>query len=631
LGEKPTTDSVATAGTMTLPTRFNFKYLPKTATSGDGYVPCDWNFIGITPSGSEQLKDVNNVGIAWVHLEGGTVYFGPQFTWGSTYFTAGAWMSTKAQPSWKNRVPDGTHPIDPFAGATSGQPFVGAGSGRLVFGCKINNAVVINNAIDYGLTSQTTYPNSDFYFMYKFGARIQIYGSNVFIANNLMPKPTKCFKYQQVTCKTDQSQGCNKVCLSNPTSTLIFDYGSSYAIDCNKTFYNVVSNKDAGYFQKNIQIIDNHIYNHNRKGIEASGWWMIVNNNKNIRDECSGNSFGTATGGDDVYGLGANWTLTLDGYLQTCPGGNGCISDNLSRALDLCGKALWVDNNLYNNTGAYPGNNGEGILAQTDGGTSSIYSWVVTNNQGPSYMAGYNISQEGALWAWNSGTGTYGTLNGGTLTDAAIVSNSSPTSATGDVLTTCPTGILVAPTQVKTNFATDKQSVTITWQDNTNEEIGFRIDKKIGTSTTWNTVVIRPRKSNGTSGNEQKWVDCNIPANEDFVYRVTAINCDNNNTGASVETAPLKRNITYATLAKQKWIEQDIKIYPNPAFSEINIDFAEEYQTKITIFDVLGRKISTEWIYSKQYHQNIEFLKKGMYFVTIQKANLTKTFSFVKM
>ncbi len=625
LGDRPVSDSVSIDGTLVLPTKFIFKYIKKPALVDSGYVPCDWNIIGLKTSASEQLKDVNNIGIAWVHLEGATVYFGPQFTWGAKYSTAGAWMSTKTFGAWANRVPDGTHPIDPYAGGTSGQPFVGAGKGRFVFGCVIANAVVINNAIDYGLTSSVPKPNPDFYFMYKFAARIQIYGSNVFIGNNLLPKPTKCFKYNQLICNTDQSKGCSKVCLSNPIDVLLFDYAINFGVECNKSLYNVTSNKDSGYFQKNVIIKDNYIYNHGRKGVDASGLWTIIKNNKNIRNYCNA--------GDDIYGLGSGWTLTLDGYIKSCAGGNGCISDNLSRAYDICGKALWVDSNYYDGTGSNPGNDGEGILAQTDGGTSTLNSWCVTRNQGNgSYMGGYNINQYGSLFAWNTGANTYGNMSTSTFTDAAFVSNSIASTGTGDLLLSCPGISPTAPTNVLVSLLSDSTGAIITWADASSDEIGFRIDKRIGTSGNWKTVVYRPRHSTGSALNVQMWIDYMIPRGVNFYYRVVAIACSDDNTGASAILGPHRINDITTEITESAVGKIHFEVYPNPSSDIINIVLNDILNSHVSLIisDAGGRIIREIQIENVTNSIGISDIDNGLYFITLKTGDNKITTKFIK-
>jgi hypothetical protein len=547
-GETPTSNYNALDKTMTLPTKFIFKSKNIKDINGiNKPIPTNWSILGCIPSGNEALKDVKNIGIAWVEMDGGSIYFGGQYTWGATWGTAGAWYSSKAAKGiWKNRIPDGTHPIDAFAGASG--DYVGAGAGRLVFGCVIKNSVVGNHNLiqyareKYDSIQSNTYP-------YKFGARVGIYGSNVLVANNYMPKPDKCFKYMQTTAITQQDK-CSQA-FGNHRTTLLYDYGKSFGIDINKGFLNPFGNTMIGYLAENVVVNNNYVYNHGAKGFEISGNYFSVRNNINERDFLQE--------GDNVYGLGASWELTLDGFYESVAGGNGCLSDNLSRAFDMAGKNGWIDNNTYSNTGSSPGNDGEGILWQAHGGMNSILSFAITNNNGSGYMAGYDVSQNGALWAWNT-TSTIGNIKAGTMNDAAIVSNIGTISTTGtDFISTCPAGTPTAPTNISVTLAIDTACATISWTDNSSNEIGFRVERKIGNDA-WQTLVIRPRKSIGDAQNEQMWRDYNLPLNASFVYRVVAITCDNNDLGASDLSPNFIINKT--TLIKNTEVDNSFLILP---------------------------------------------------------------------
>ena len=89
------------------------------------------------------------------------------------------------------------------------------------------------------------------------------------------------------------------------------------------------------------------------------------------------------------------WELTLDGHLESSPGGNGAISDNLSRAFDIGGRNVWIYCNTYNNTSSSTGNDGEGIHCQSHGGTQ-VYSRAITYNRHERRSAGGSPSSR---WA----------------------------------------------------------------------------------------------------------------------------------------------------------------------------------------------------------------------------------------
>ena len=600
-GAKPSGDADAKDGTLDLKTKFTFGWKQKSGKD----VPHDWSFIGAIPSGDEELKDVNSVGIAWVHLVGATVYFGAQMTWGNTYGTAGAWKSSKVKTAWKERKPDGTHPMDPFCGSPLGDNnmYEGAGSGRLVLGCKLENATMMNDIINEGF-------GENGFHVYKFGSRIGIYGSHVFIANNTIPKPTKCFKFTQIT-----SGGSNK--------TIVFDYADVNGLDVNKTYLNINSNKldqnTGGYWEKGVVILDNYIYNHGRKGMDASGTWMVIKDNHNERDYLQE--------GDDVYDLGGNWELTLDGYSES-----GGASDNESRAYDVAGKALWIDGNSFNNTGSNPGNDGESILCQAHGGTQ-IHSWSVTRNKytqsdnesNKGYLSGYDVHNYGMLVAWNDTKGSVGNLKAGNLYDCAffpgpresLVINYTP--STNDVITSCPSGTPNAPGNVSAVADENDYSVTITWNDQSSNEIGFRVERRAVNSTEWTTIAYRPRKSQGHADNEQKWIDYMAPSAVDLEYRVVAVNCDDGNQGASDPTNPVRLNDTPTSMPVLP--DNGISIFPNPAGNFLKIVMgkkaASSYQMEI--MDVRGNVVYTSSGSDNTHIINIKehTFAKGLYLVKI--------------
>ena len=527
VGEAPEGDSIAVDGEIDLPVKFIFEFREMGNSGSEGEVSDEWNLIGCIPSGDEELKDVKNVGIAWVELEGAIVYFGPQMTWGDTYANAGAWRSSKVMGEWQDRVPDGTYPMDPFCGSPMNTGlYEGAGSGRFVFGCKIVNASLPNMFIDEG------FGNGGF-FVQKFSGRITIYGSQVFIANNALTRPDKCFLYGQAT-----SEGYKQI---------IYDYGFTMGIDVNKDYCNINANKldqsSGGYWPHGVVIKDNYIYNHGNKGLEVSGTWVTIKNNFNDRDYLEP--------GGDVYGITDDWTLTINGYKTHQD--NGSSDGFLNRGFDLAGKALWVDGNSYNNVGTpYPSNDGEGILCQAHGGTQ-IHSWAMTNNngydnKGKGYIGGYDVHNYGCFGAWNNTESWVGGTSVGArdFIDCAFVDNNAEENKvnTGggidDAIIICPPGAPSPPTSVTAEFKKlGGKYVEIEWEDNSNNEVAFRVDRKITAEGEWYTIAYRPRHSTGHEENEQAWHDYMAPVGVPLYYRVVAVNCDDTDAGASDTTAAL--------------------------------------------------------------------------------------------
>lgn len=503
--------------------------------------PRDWNVISLAPPAGGSVKDVHTVGVAWVHVVGGVIWFGPDLEWGHDWGSARSWKSSYVMGIWRMRKPDGTHPWDPFAGG--GRVFRGAGDGRLVFGCVLEHSAVLNGSVSMGRPDNTAGFGPRGYYMHKFGSRVGVCGTRVFIANNVLPiSRGRNFKYLQTTRRTWPKGGAGMGFDPPRKSAVFFDYNKTLAIDVNKcalgfTKSSPTGKAGAGFFSEGVAVVDNWVYNNGHKGFNVSGNWVTVARNHNERQMLKE--------GWDPERIGG-WELTLDGHLESSPGGNGAISDNLSRAFDLAGRNLWVHRNTYNDLGSSPGNDGEGILCQAHGG-SQIYSWAVTYNthekrRGETgYIGGWDVNMAGALFGWNALAGWIGSTNVGkrASADTAFVANR----AGGGVKPM--TGAQVGdgpprptpPVNVTAElYKTD--AVRITWKDAGKGEVGYRVDRRIGGGT-WTAIAYRPPQITGHGDNPSAWIDFLAPSGKELVYRVVALNAKDNDAGASKPTRPV--------------------------------------------------------------------------------------------
>ena len=629
LGETPVTNKLAADdGTLTLPTKFKFSYVKKNVTvngvASTGDIPRMWNLVGITTgAANEQLKDVDNVGICWVNLDGATIYFGAQFNWGGTWSTAGSWLSPQVKTSWTSRKPDGTHYLDPFTGQIPNSNYVGAGKGRIVFGCQLDNSTPSNDVIDIGFGA------SGFH-TYRFSGRISVYGSNVFIANNAVTKPVKCFRYdQKVNYRTNATP--YNFAPKQDIEPILFDYAKALGIDVNKSLigFSPVNRKDllkSAYYEDDIVIIDNWVYSHGNKGYEVAGEWVVMRRNKNVRDFLQD--------GDNVYNVGTPWRLTMDGYQVSYE-----IDDNMARAIDLGGKSLWIDSCYYNNTGSNPGNDGEGILCQRLNDIE-IFSWAFTHNtQGPggddSYIGGWNVYNIGHLNFKNTVRGFVGEAKTDidTMTACAFVDNITGSIAVQGypkepVITVCPTSVPAPPSNIIVVTDDINKRVKITWKDNATNEIGYRIDRRSVGTTSWTKIAYRPLQGNVTTNdlgypnlgnpNLPLWYDYLAPQGVGLEYRVVAINCDDNDLGASttVSTSPLTTSIE-EILSKIFF-----SLYPNPSNQSafMNYQLIENSNVKIVMIDLLGQE-TIEIVNEKQIagehiiNLDISGFPNGIYFM----------------
>ncbi len=504
-GEAPAGRPSAPTGKLELPTKFVFAFRARAG----GKVPGDWNFIGLQPDGRKNIKSVDRLGIAWVHIDGATVAFGPQMDWGKTWGTADSLLSAKIKAAWTERDPSGTHPIDPLAGG--GKKYVGAGSGRLVFGCVFENAAVLDDYSDPGYG-----PNG--FFTSRHCARIIAYGSHVFVANNLLPKSTKNFAYRQK--------------LDKQAATVKFDYGKTCGIDINKELLAVAAANGTcpGYFEEGIVVRDNFVFNHGHKGFSVSGKWVTVTGNVNDR----------VFARSDTSGV-----LTLDGYEVAT-----ATSDTQSRAFDLAGRNLWTDGNRFTGTGSAPGLEGEGIVGGAPGGTP-IFSWALTHNTrtpgagSPGSIGGRDVDCHGLLVGWNTTLGTVGCVvakSEPALTDCAFIGNKCdrvlPDAKTIARLKQNPPLTGAAPTVQKINNVTvtshEKDAVEIAWTGGAGA-VGFRVERQIAEGK-WQVIAYRPPRPQGDAENPASWMDFTAPRGKPLAYRVIAIDADDTDKNASAPT-----------------------------------------------------------------------------------------------
>ncbi len=484
------------------------------ASAGGGKVPRDWNVISLQPDDYKHVKSVGDIGVAWVHLVGATIDFGPEVNWGKTWGSAGALLSNQIKPAWAERDPSGSHPIDALAGG--GKKYLGAGKGRLVFGCVLEDSALLDDFSDPGYG-----PNG--FHTSRYVARIAVYGSRVLVANNYLPPSHKNFRYSQATTAKEKS-------------TVVFDYGKTIGINVNKELLAGARDDGAcpGYFEEGVVVRDNYVYNHGHTGYNISGSWVTIAHNHNERAFLRQN--------DNVYGLSGRWVLTLDGWKASGPD-----SDNRSRAFDLAGRNLWIDGNTFNNTGSSPGKDGEGIVGRQREGTP-IFSWAITHNThtrgggSSGGMGGLDADCQGLLLAWNQTPGWVGDLTdrkGVKMTDCAFVANkcervvpdANTIAKLGVPAPLTAAGRCVAPTNV-TVAVYQADAVKVDWEGASEGAIGFRVERRIAGGK-WQVIAYRPPRPQGDPENPREWIDFTAPPGKELTYRVAAIDADDNDKGAS--------------------------------------------------------------------------------------------------
>lgn len=436
-----------------------------------------------------------------------------------------------------------------------------------------------------------TQATDDAFSHYRFTGRISAHGSNIFVANNVIAKPTRNFIYQE----TQRRRGAS----SNTTELVLFDYANHIGVDINKSNFGGNQNHPSvfapgsGYYFDNVIVRDNWVFNRGNKNFEVSGQWAILFNNHAEKFSIDRTfPFDYVTNPQVVAGASAETGVTMAGVSFDGWSYEVAISasDYMNRGYDMGGRNVWVGRSTLVNSGSI-GNDGEGVMAQ-EHNRIGVFSWAFTDvmhgraDKGPGtygepgWHGTWNMQQFGLLLlrAWSHGSvGVFGAERASSpdsglnwVLDVSVVGgNPGPggvaqisTAGPGpnpplDYIVTDHFNLVSAPANV-TATVRDDGAVHLTWEDTAANELGFRVERRIDGSD-WRTLVYRPmanllktvdasitdpldailpeeQRIAVNQLNPQAWVDFTAPlAHARLIeYRVVAINsADDLSTGIS--------------------------------------------------------------------------------------------------
>ena len=227
-------------------------------------------------------------------------------------------------------------------------------------------------------------------------------------------------------------------------------------------------------------------------------------------------------------------------------------------------------------------------------------------------------------------------------------------------MASCPTNeITPADSAINLSVVYDNinYKTTITYEDNTNYEIAYRIEKQETSldpdTDPWNVVAYRPRQETndatttladvmpgGNLGpdpaaqcypstvlvndmNPSMWIDYKANVGGDYRYRVVAIDCDNDDAGATNAIKGIRdeSNIIYSASKTAL----DLKITPNPAVNFTKVSFNNESGEKVTIdlMDMNGKLIKTitKDANINVVKINVKSFKSGVYLLKVITNN----------
>jgi hypothetical protein len=680
VGAIPATDKVAVTGKNTgtgtadlanhglsaLPTKFKFTRRASEFSVTDS-IPKMWNCIGQKKGASETSLGQNSLmGVAWIEMEFGYIYFGMDAEtpaggsgWATTWATAAGYTggAGKQLNGWDLRKPDGTHFMDPFSGVNSwgGNKSV-VPSKIFVFGVKMSNSTPPNYVCNRIKQAKWKHENGG----WRFGARIGIDAKHVFVANNVIEIPTAAFGYQAPT-------SANSGTTVASWKWLVYDYANAIGIDINKSLLSGFNNRclvnqQEGFYEPNVIVRDNWVYNHGNKGIEVAGTWVVVKGNVNYRHHLGLSSPYANVTTDQLH-------YAMDGWNYSTA---ETSSDLMARFVDYGGHNVWFDDNRWCGTGS-KGNDGEGILSQRNNGIE-VYSVAITNNKQANlnngeagYIGPYDVYVVGLFQGWNNIMGSVGAkictaagkpnygqdianienfgLDGVTPSpiECGMASvNTAVLTEPQDWQSGCTTNDPTIPVISKLLYNATTSAVEIEWSDVANET-AYRVDRRKAGTTEWNTIAFRPRsetnKANdviltqpganyGSTGldarsfplqvntiNKCNWQDYTA-VNGNYEYRVAAIKCTNND--ATFATAAHEINITaiYSTSA----VVIPMSVHPNPIKNTATVSFnlARGLSANISLVDMNGKtikEIGTKLTNTTEF--GTENIANGMYFLRL--------------
>jgi len=485
---------------------------------------------------------------------------------------------------------------------------------------------------------------------YWFGSKIGVYGTNVLVANNVISKPTKCFKVKVTTAVKKLNKG-----QSLAVGTVVevpYDFGKGLSIDVNKNYMAWFKNNSAvddpnSQYAPNVMIMDNWIYNHSSKGFDIGGAWMVVRNNINRRERLA---FA------DVYNLGLTsfyGVSTTSGRIWSAEE----TDDFMARAFTVSSRNAWYHKNQWNNTGTAFDNSAEGILHQDHLNGSECYSAALTYNRGNSYTGVWNSLALGFFLGYNQTTDGIMLVLPARASDISSVSHRNlnsgapyvfPSSLGSDpkvmdfkswncAITNPIPGTPLVEGKDTTDF------VKITWTDVANEA-AYRVEKRKAGTTEWATIAYRPRQESGSvvsfngaapsifvagghgsdawdgvvrDMNPKEWRDyLKTPGLSE--YRVVAVGCGDTD-AASSDSIPILviSDVSVKSLNFDK--SNSIFIYPVPASDQIHVSSSDMVGANVRIFNLQGKEVLDV---GKAHSNNLKIqtnnLNAGIYLIQIQ-------------
>ena len=173
------------------------------------------------------------------------------------------------------------------------------------------------------------------------------------------------------------------------------------------------------------------------------------------------------------------------------------------------------------------------------------------------------------------------------------------------------------------NAPTDLQAINmsneirLTWEDNSDNEKGFIIERKQGDSSSVNNFI----NIDTTVENDTSYDDKSINDTLNYTYRIFAYNNDTTSSFSNCATAEIISSVKGNNIIKKYKLLQN---YPNPfnPTTKISYQIPKAGYVRIKLFNSLGQKVET--LVSK-------YQSKGTYALKLDASDLASGIYFYQL
>ncbi len=184
---------------------------------------------------------------------------------------------------------------------------------------------------------------------------------------------------------------------------------------------------------------------------------------------------------------------------------------------------------------------------------------------------------------------------------------------------------LTAPSALTANGISETQ-INLKWQDNSDNETGFEIERKIGTGSFGQVATV--------AANETTFADTGLIPSATYTYRVRAINSNDSlctYSDYSNESNPITTSVNESADEVPLTFELG-QNYPNPFNPTTNIEYSLPRPSQVTlkVFNLLGEEVATlvdQKLAAGRYkaHWDVSGLESGVYFYQLQAGTFVQT------